>query len=169
MSVLGEAIREFGKMGANRIAGKELKDLHGIYAYLMLMEEIKTGGPAGFTVDAQQFIGVGSYVDKDKLVFQRAMLTIAEVENFPIVAIVYGFFQPQIRMFHPDEVLTKHREDIKPIFGVVGIEFSINLGERLDSLEGLREKWLKLTMDWTERKREYHSKQIQKNPKGYLG
>jgi len=167
--ILDETVKLLQSLGARKVLGKELRSIHGIYAYMMVMEEIKTpeiNGKKILTAINQRFITIGVYQESGHLLVEKAAWTIADIENIPIIIVIYGYFEPQIRIYHPDEVLTRHRDDAGDLFGVIGIRFPLNLGEKINSLEGLREKWLKKMESWTTSKKEV-MKTFQKNLKDY--
>uniref|UniRef100_A0A6M3M6B5 Uncharacterized protein n=1 Tax=viral metagenome TaxID=1070528 RepID=A0A6M3M6B5_9ZZZZ len=170
--ILDDTIKLLQDLGARKVLGKELRSIHGIYAYMMVMEEIKTpeiNGRKTLTAINQRFITIGVYQESGHLLVERATWTIANIENIPIIIVIYGYIEPQIRVYHPDEVLTKHRDNTGDLFGVIGIEFPLNLGEKIDSLEGLREKWLKKVESWTVAKKDYSGRKFQKKIKEYQG
>lgn len=169
--ILNDASELLQSLGARKIRGKELTNLHGVYGYMMVMEEVRIpefNGSKTLSSINQRFIALGAYQDSGHLLIERSVWIIADIENIPVIIVVYGYFEPQIHIYNPDEVLTRHRENTGNMFGVVGIEFPLNLGEKIDSLEGLRVKWLKMVKEWATSKKDAKRK-VQKKIKSYRG
>jgi len=138
--ILDDAVKLLQDLGAQKVPGKELKNLHGVYAYMMVFEKPATfdfGGRKTLSTNKQRFITAGAYQESGKILIERTIWTIANLENIPVIIVIYGYFEPQLYLYHPDEILTKHRDDTRSMFGVVGIEFSLKLGEKIESLESI--------------------------------
>jgi hypothetical protein len=169
--ILDEGIKLFQNLGARKLRDKELRNIQGIYGYMMVIEEIITPsfeGTKTLSSISQRFIALSCYQNSGHLLVERTVWTIANIEGIPVIIVIHGYFEPQIRIYNPDEVLTRYRENVGDMFGVVGIEFPLNLGEKIDSLEGLREKWLKIVEDWKVSKKDA-KKKIQKKMQSYRG
>lgn len=159
--ILDEGIKLLQSLGARKLRGKELKNIQGIYGYIMAVEEVvipSFKGSKTLSSISQRFIALSCYQDSGHLLIERTVWTIADILGIPVVIVIHGYFEPQIRIYNPDEILTRHRENTGDMFGVVGIEFPLNLGEKIDTLEGLREKWLKIVEDWKTAKKDAKKK-----------
>lgn len=154
--IIGDAVEHMKKMGARRYTvEKDLEDTHGTYAARMT------------SPDLQDFFTVGSIPQQRKAVIQRALFTVANIEDIPIIMVIFGRKPHGVKIFSADEILTKHREDTETLLGVVGIRFPLSLGEDIDSLKGLKERWLQMRINWEKRKKTYKGKLIQEKMKRY--
>lgn len=153
--IISDAVEHLKTMKAKRIRDKHLMDVHGVYAVRM------------FTPDFQQFFAVGVIPERGEVAVQRALFTVAEVDDVPVIMVVFGRNPPAVKALTPDEVLTKHREDTENLLGVVALRFPLSLGKDMDKVEGLKEKWLEMKKDWETRKRKYKSKLLQRKMNQY--
>lgn len=166
--ILQDAEKVIAAMGGRKIRNRELKDTHGPYAYTMFVEEDPIFDKT-FIIPKQNFLMAGGFAEGGKVVLQKALFTTADILDAPIIIVIFGYMDGhRVFMYHPDEVLTKHRNNTKSLFGVIGIEFNVNIGERLNDLKGLNEKWIEKKIDWIERKKNYHNKTIQRGLGRYL-
>jgi len=164
--IIHEAVKILSDMGAKQVRNGMLRDVHGFYACMMFTES-EPNFEKTFIVEKQKFAVAGAYPEKGMVTLQRALLTMSEVENIPVVVVLFGYMDGErIYMYHPDEVLTKYRDNLKNVFGVINIEFKADIGEKIrteEDLKGLKEKWQQKKIDWTEKRKQ----QKQTNLKRY--
>lgn len=158
---LQEAAKHLIEQGCRKI--RDLKDRESLYGYVMVSRDKQAFFFACKNSPLYMPQNDPDFYDKPIISVQRQMVTIANLEQQPIILAWWGdpnWSEPMLMAYHPDEILTKWRSKTNMRAGVVMQNFPFYEGRRLYNIAILKDIWEAKKRDWKDKKKREEQKQV---------